>query len=149
MSWKNLEEKAVEIEIQGVVKKVTEINGLVKNVSGYNKPIKIKDHSIGSITRYLDFQTTGYQKELLIFSDSKISTDEIISLNFSFRGTSPVRGGDRIKVGLILDKDIEIIYRTRNILYLGILNQNGSLGRIDYEEGYTPLVNDIKKLGLD
>jgi hypothetical protein len=134
MSLKSLEEKAVEIEIDKNLIKVVSIECSVESVSGYNKPIEINIMS-----------DTIYQKKLHITLDPKTSTEDIGLLKF--QGTSPVRGGDNIKAGLILDKYSEK-YEGGNILYLGILKQDGSFGRIDYMDGYNPMHGDASKLGL-
>ena len=144
MSLKDLEEKAVEIRIQGDLQKIVKIEGSVDRVNGFNEPIKIiPSPSIKQILGGSD--TIGYQKKLQIVLDSKTSTHKISLLKF--KGTSPVRDGDRIKAGLILDEYFER-HRIGNILYLGMLKQDGSFGRIDYMDGYNPTHGDASKLRL-
>ena len=144
MGSKNLEEKAVTIEINGESKKIVQIKGIVMLVTGISKPIKIRNPSIGSITDSLDFQTTGYQKELDIFLNNRDQRDNII--NLKFKGESPIERGNLIKVGVILSKDAN--YGREEVLYIGIFDATGNKGRIDFKEGYTPSKEDIKKLGL-
>jgi len=124
MSLKDLEKKAVEIIVRGDPHKIVQILGSVESVSGFNRP----------------------QEFLHIVLDPKTSTPEKIGL-LKFQGTSPVRGGDRIKVGLILDEYFEK-HGVGNILYLDVLKQNGSFGRRDFMDGYNPMQKDIEKLGL-
>jgi hypothetical protein len=119
---KSLEEKAIEIEIGGKPTKVVSVEGLVESVSGYNKPIEISP------------------------TTAKTVIGKSIS-SLKFKGTSPVRTMDIIRAGLILDKDFERV-RIGDILYLGILKQDRSFGRIDYIDGYTPTQQDIERLGL-
>jgi len=146
MSLKDLEKKAVEVEIDKNLIKVVSIECSVESVSGFNKPVKISPttpHTI--IGQPIRSYLTGYQKKLHITLDPKTSTENIGLLKF--QGTSPVRGGDNIKAGLILDKYSET-YEGGNILYLGILKQDGSLERVDFMDGYNPTHGDAKKLGL-
>lgn len=145
MSSKDLEKKAVEIEINKNLIKVVSVEGSVKSVSGFNKPIEIKI-STGSIGEAPNSHITGYQKKLNIILDPNTSTEDIELLKF--QGTSSVKGGDRIKAGLILDD----YFKRRGIgtiLYVGILKQDGSFGRIDYIDGYNPMQHEVIKLGLD
>ena len=133
---KNLEEKAVEIEINETLTKVVSVEGSVESVSGFNEPIILKiDHTT----------IVGYQKKLHINLDPETST-ECIGL-LKFKGTSPVKGGDRIKAGLILEEYFKR-YRIGNILYLEVLKQDGCLERRDFIDGYNPIHGDAKKLGL-
>jgi hypothetical protein len=125
MSLKDLEEKAVEIRLHGDIQKIVETKGSVIRVSGFNK----ED-----------------QKRLHIVLDSRTSTPEKIEL-LKFYGESPVRGGDTISAGLILDQYSEKGGRGY-ILYLEILKQDGSLERIDFMYNYDPSLEDTKKLGL-
>jgi len=146
MDLKNLEEKAIEIEINKDLTKVVPVEGSVEFVEGFNEPIKISSITSSTITgKTISSYLTGYQKELHIALDPESNPEEIKLLKF--KGTSPVRGGDRIKVGLILDEYFER-YKIANILYLGILKQDGSSERIDYMDGYNPTQGDAKKLGL-
>jgi len=147
MDLKNLEEKAVEIEVEkGVLKKIVKIEGSVDRVSGFNEPIGISPTTpLTTIGQPIKSYITGYQKKLQIVLDSKTSTHKISLLKF--QGTSPVRDGDRIKAGLILDEYFER-HQIGNILYLGMLKQDGSFGRIDYMDGYNPTHGDASKLGL-
>jgi len=147
MDLKNLEEKAVEIEIDKNLIKVVSVEGSVKSVSGFNKPIKISpitpSTSFGkSIRSYL----TGHQKRLQIALYPETSTPEKIGL-LKFKGTSPVRKGDLIKAGLILGEDVEK-YGTGDALYIDIFEKDGSLVRRDFMDGYNPTHGDAKKLGL-
>ena len=146
MDLKNLEEKAVEIEVQGVVKKVVEIKGSIIYVNGFNKPIEISPTTTKTIIgKPIPSHITGYQKELNIVLNPMTSTNKTVLIKF--KGTSPVREGDRIEAGLILDKDFKK-YKVGEIIYLGILNQDGFPGRRDFIDGYNLTPNDAKKLGL-
>ena len=122
MNLKDLEEKAVEIEVNEDLQKIVQIVGSVESVSGFNE--------------------RGF---LHINSDFKISP--IGKIRLKFKGTSPVRGGDRIKAGLILSQYFEE-EGEGDLLYLGILKQDGSFGRIDYADDYNVLPWAIKELGL-
>lgn len=140
---KNLEEKAVEINVKGVQKSIVKVRGSVIFVTGISKPIKIKTSS-GSITEGLDSYTTGYQKELDIFLNNRHQRDSII--NLKFKGESPIERGNLIKVGVILSEDAN--YERGEVLYINIVDATGSKDRIDFKEGYIPSKEDIKKLGL-
>ncbi len=145
MSLKDLEKKAIKIRVHGDLQKIVQIWGSVEFVEGFNEPIKISSITSSTITgKTISSYLTGYQKKLHIALDPESNPEEIKLLNF--KGTSPVRGGDKIKVGLILDEYFER-YRIGNILYLGILKQEGSSERIDYMDGYNPTQGDAKKLG--
>ena len=146
MSLKNLEEKAVEIDINETLTKVVSVEGSVESVSGFNEPIKMSPttpHTI--IGQPIKSYIIGYQKKLHINLDPETST-ECIGL-LKFKGTSPVKGGDRIKAGLILEEYFKR-YRIGNILYLEVLKQDGCLERRDFIDGYNPIHGDAKKLGL-
>jgi len=121
---KSLEEKAVEIEVQGDPQKIIKIQGSVESVSGFN----------------------AGQKFLHISLDSKTSTPEKIGL-LKFYGESPVRRGDIIRAGLILEEDVKE-YGTGRALYVEIMEKDGSLTRRDFMDGYNPMQHDVEKLGL-
>jgi len=150
MSLKKLEEKAVEIflnKTDEIPTKVVSVEGSVESVSGFNEPIKISPVTpLTTIGQPIKSYITGYQKKLHIVLNPKTSTPEKIGL-LNFQGTSPVRGGDRIKAGLILDEYFEK-HGVGNILYLDILKQGGFFWRRDFVDGYNPMQNDIEKLGL-
>ena len=118
----SLEEKAVEIIVHGDLQKIVQISGSVESISGYNKE---------------------NQKFLHI----KLKTRNPYVGLLKFQGTSPVRGGDIIKAGLSLGSYSEES-GSGYILYLGILKKDGSFGRIDYEDGYNPMHDDARRLGL-
>ena len=146
MSLKDLEEKAVEIEINKNLTKVVSVEGSVKSVSGFNKPIKISPVTPStSFGKPIPSYLTGHQKRLQIALDSKTSTYKIGLLKF--KGTSPIRKGDHIKAGLILGEEIEK-YSTGDALYIDIFEKDGSLVRRDFMDGYNPTHGDAKKLGL-
>lgn len=126
---KTLEEKAVEIIFKGDPHKIVQILGSVKSVSGFNKDLEFL-----------------YSNQKVLYINLKTIKNYVRLLKFY--GTSPVRGGDIIKAGLILNA-----YSEKDgsgyLLYLGILKQDGSFGRIDYMDDYTPMHDDAKRLGLD
>ncbi|MBA7598176.1 hypothetical protein ES703_05187 [subsurface metagenome] len=130
MSLKDLEEKAVEIRVRGDLHKIVQILGSVESVSGFNKDQKFLDINLKTIKNYVGL--------------------------LKFYGTSPVRGGDIIKAGLVLNvyygKRWQRTYSKKDgsgsLLYLGILKQDGSFGRIDFMDGYNPMHDDAIKLGL-
>ena len=146
MNLKDLEEKAVEIEINKTLTKVVSVEGSVEFVEGFNEPVEISSITSSTITgKTISSYLTGYQKKLHIALDPESNPKEIELLKF--KGTSPVREGDTIKAGLILD-EYSKRYRIGNILYLGLLKKDGSFGRVDYADGYNPTQGDAKKLGL-
>ena len=128
----SLEEKAVEIIVHGDLQKIVQILGSVKSVSGFNKDLE---------------SLYSNQKVLYINLNPKTSTKKNYVGLLKFQGSSPVRGGDIIKAGLSLGS-----YSEESgggyILYLGILKKDGSFGRIDYEDGYNPMHDDARRLGL-
>ena len=114
-----LEERAVEISINGKKKKVSVIEGMVKGVEGYGNQLRIS----------LDPEKTTYEIRLI-----------------EFNGQSPVRRGDRIKAGLIVHPEFpkEAVY----IGLLKDAFPNSVYERIDCMRGYEPLHVDARKMGL-
>ena len=140
----NLEE-AVKVCIGKVVKDIVEVKGSVIWVEGFNEPFEIM---LNPGTMMVDDhlpRITGYQKELHIALDEEISTYGIGLLKF--RGTSPVRRGDNITAGLILGENVEEL-GVGEALYVSIWGDDEFLIRRDYMDGYNPLHNEAKRLGL-
>ena len=131
-----LEQKAVEIKVGGEKKEISEIEGVVKDVYGFNELIKIKPkgHEI-----FAGPPPSYYQRHLSISLDSETSTHHIPQIKFI--GTSPVRGGDRIRAGLIVDSAFP-----KEAIYVGILKEDDSYERIDFMNGYDPQQEDTEKL---
>jgi len=139
---KTLEEKAVEIEVQGDIKKVVEIKGLVDCVKGSSEPIFIPPRiAIRPRSTYL----TGYKRNLHITLDPKSSGYNIRSIKFE--GTSSVKGGDMIKAGLILEENRES-YEGLGVLYIEILD-NDFFVRRDLMDGCGLMHKDARKLGIN
>ena len=114
-----LEEKAVEINIKGKRKKVSAIEGMVQGVTGADNQLSI----------FLDPEKTTYGIRLI-----------------RFNGVSPVRRGDRIKAGLIVDQEFP-----KEAVYIGLLkdaSHNSIYERIDCMRDYDSLHVDWKKMGL-
>jgi len=150
MNLTSLEEKAVEIKVEGIPKKVVEVRGVVGDVQGFNELIRM------NLTpeQMLAGPPPLYQKFLSISLEPETC---IINL-LRFKGTSPVKGGDIIRAGLILGENVEKGC-TGEALYVDILEEDrysgrrvleegGSLARRDFIDGYNPTHSDAEKLGL-
>ena len=128
MSLTSLEEKAVEVKIDGVQKKVVCINGIVSSVTG-------RCDTVRNYTRALSIGLNGWAKE-----------QGVVLLEF--RGTSPVRKGDIIRAGLVLGEDIEK-RGSGEALYIEITDEHGHRARLDFRDGYNLTYNDSGKIGLN
>lgn len=132
-----LDKKTIPIWIEGKLRKIVEIGGVVSRVYGVNRPIKM----VSSVEQMLGGAEMGHQKHLNIHLFPETSTDDVSLINF--KGTSPVIGGDCIKAGLIVNPS-----PLEEVIYVGILREDGSYKRIDFMDGFEPLMVESRKLGL-
>ncbi len=119
-----LEERDVEVDINGKKTEISTIEGMVLGVTGFNDGLHVS----------LDSEKTTYGKTT--YSISRIIFD----------GISPVRMGDRIRAGLIVTPEFD-----KKAVYLGLMkdaSSNSAYERIDFMNGYDPLHVDWKKMGL-
>jgi len=114
-----LEEKAVNVNINGKKTKVSAIEGVVRGVTGFNNGLDV----------FLDPEKTTYRISLIMFD-----------------GVSPVRMGDRIRAGLIVTPEFgkKAVY----LGLMKDASSNSAYERIDFMNGYDPLHVDWKKFGL-
>ncbi len=145
MGSQTLEEKAVKVRIGKVMKDIVEVKGSVIWVEGFNEPFEIMLKPGTMIVDDHLPRVTGYQKKLHIALDSETSTYGIGLLKFM--GTSPVRRGDNITAGLILGENVEKSGEGE-ALYVSMWGDDEFLIRRDYMDGYDPLHNEAKRLGL-
>jgi hypothetical protein len=143
---KSLEEKAVEVEVNGVPTKVVSIEGFVTFVKTFSEPITISPKSpLIPFGQPIKSYRVGYQKKLHISLDPEKSTENIGLLKF--KGTSSVEGGDHVRASLILEEYIEKS-GTGEVLYIEKIGSNGIATRRDYMDGYKPTRDDLEKLRL-
>ena len=121
----NLEDRALNIEVYGrgggEILQVTKIEGHVTSVRGMLDP-------------------SNNKKYLRIHLDSDTQKDDVIELNFC--GESPVKGGDKIRAGLILGES------SIDALYLELLDERGHYLRRDFSDEYTTHISP-RDLGLE
>ena len=110
----SLEARANKIEVStGNGKKTLEV-------------VKIEGHVI-SAERKADY---SYKRCLRIHLDPETQKDGITQLNFY--GTSPVRGGDKIRAGIILDETVKEYGGAAEAFYVEITDQRGHHIRRDF-----------------
>ena len=112
----SLEARANNIEVStGNGKKTLK----VVNIEGHVRSAEIKaDYS--------------YKRCLHIYLDPETQKEGITQLNFD--GTSPIRGGDKIRAGLILNETVKKNGGAAEAFYVEIINQNGHYLRRDFRD---------------
>ena len=126
----NLESRALNIEVSGREGKET------------IKVVKIEGH-VESVEGKIDHYA---KKCLRIHLNRETQKDGIAELNFY--GTSPVRGGDKIRVGLILNENVIKYNAAGEALYMEIIDERGHYSRRDFGDEYVMHVFNTE-LGLE
>lgn len=128
----NLEEKTLEIDINGTGTNITQIEGTVSYVLGRSEPIIVNGNKV------------GYQKVLSVTVNT---FQERRKRRFTFKGDSPIEVGDSITVGIVLGRETE----DPKSIYIAKWDHSGRRNhhlylRIDYANGYNLSDEDRKKI---
>ena len=106
MAEVSLEALAQEIEVEGKTLKIARIEGYVTRAEGGRKDFSHRNH-------------------LRIYLNPETQKDKIIRLDFY--GVSPVRTGDKVRAGIILEEKIEAFY-------VEIIDERGHYLRRDFRD---------------
>ncbi len=128
---RDLESEATEIEINGQPVKIIEFTG---KVSG--RVVGLQDDERG---KFLQFPIESD----ILYGESW--RNDVSTLRFF--GSSPLRGGDNIRTGLIYDENFSTKEKTEGeVVYIEIYGLKGY--RLDFANGYRLTPRDFSKLGL-
>ena len=128
---KNLEEKAMEITIDGAKRKIENFDGQVKYVLGESRVAGVIPNCEAIFQKVLRITLTNKEEER----------------RFTFRGECPIQNGDYVTVGLF-----ELISGT-NAVYIAKYDPYGTENhhlyqRIDYMNGFNPSEEEREKIVL-